>query len=175
MQLQPGEVERFREVQPMHRNVLIRYLVPIEAVVVSAIILPLGLTRGGADQTTLLVIWFLCAIVLPLGIAFGFRLTTVVTDRRLVATFRPFVSKKIDLDQIESAEAVKYSPLMDAGGWGVKHSRKFGSVLNVAGEHGVFVRYTKNGKPKKMLVGSEHPGEIADAVGKPPAGDADAG
>jgi len=169
MQLQPGEVERFREVQPMHRNVLIRYLVPIEAAIVSAIVLPLGLGTS-ARVDVMLAIWFVAAILLPLAIAFGLQMTTVVTDRRVLASFRPLSAKRIDLGDIESAEAIKYSPIADAGGWGVKFSRTFGTVLNVSGEHGVLLCYAKNGKPRKMLLGSERPGELADAIAKPPAG-----
>jgi len=169
MQLQPGEVERFREVQPMHRNILIRVLMPSEAVVMSGIMLPLAFGQSGSARDTLLLVWFGSAIVLPLLIAFGLRLTTVVTDRRVLARFVPFSSKSIDLGAVESAEAVKYSPIADAGGWGVKFSKKFGTVLNVSGEHGVFVNHIKDGKTKKLLLGSERPGELAEAIGVLPA------
>ena len=153
----------------MHRNVLIRYLLPIEAVVVTAIILPIALSGGGNDRVVLLAIWFLAAVALPVGVIYGLGLTTVVTDRRVIARFRPFVTRTIERDAIDSAEPVKYSPIGDCGGWGIKGSRKYGAVLNVAGEHGVFINYTKNGKPKKMLIGSEQPGTIAETIGKPAA------
>ncbi|MEM7756174.1 MAG: hypothetical protein AAF297_11125 [Planctomycetota bacterium] len=169
MQLQPGEVERFREVQPMHRNPIIRYLLPVEFFVMTAIFLPLGANASGNDQITLAIVWFCCGVILPLALAFGLQLTTVVTDRRLLTRFRPLGTKSIELDHIDAAEPIKYSPLGDVGGWGIKGSRKFGLVYNVAGEHGVLLNYTKDDKPKKMLIGSDHPGDIAVAIGKPPS------
>ena len=164
MTLMPGEVESFREVQPMHRNALIRYLLPIEAVVVTAIITPIAFTAGQGNQLELLIVWIVAAVVLPAWIAFGLRMTTIVTDRRVVARFPPFAHRSIDLADIESADAIKYSPLMDAGGWGIRYSARMGAVLNVSGDRGVHVHYRKGEKAKRLLLGSERCGELADAI-----------
>lgn len=160
----------------MHRNWIIRVLMPMEAIVVSGMMLALASTATGSDRTALIVGWLVAGLLLPAAVAFGMRLSVVVTDRRLTARFIPFffANKTIDLDQIDSAEAIKYSPLADAGGWGIKSSRKFGAVLNVAGEYGVHIRYRHKGEPRQMLIGSEHPGELAAAIAKakanPPTG-----
>lgn len=150
----------------MHRNWLIRVLMPMEAIIVSGIMLALASTATGSDRTILIVVWLVAGLLLPAAIAFGMRLSVVATDRRLTARFIPFffADKTIDLDQIESAEAVKYSPLTDAGGWGVKSSRKFGAVLSVTGEYGVHIRYRHKGEPRQMLIGSERPGDLASAI-----------
>jgi hypothetical protein len=164
MTLIPGEVEYFREVQPMHRNALIRYVLPVEAVVVTGIIVPIAFTVGQDKQLELLIVWIVAAVLLPAWIAFGLRLTTIVTDRRVVARFPPFAIRSIDLSDIESAEAIKYSPLMDAGGWGIRYSMKMGAVLNVSGDRGVHVHYRTGEKTKRLLLGSERCGELADAI-----------
>ncbi len=148
----------------MHRNWLIRVLMPMEAIIASGILLGLAAAATGPDRAILIAVWIGAGLVLPAAIAFGLQLRTAVTDQRLVARFVPFARKSIDLADIESAEAIKYSPLMDAGGWGIRLSRKFGLVLNVSGEHGVHIRYRKNGKPKQLLIGSERSYALADAI-----------
>jgi hypothetical protein len=66
----------------------------------------------------------------------------------------------IDLENIESVEAVRYSPLRDYGGWGIRHGSA-GKAYNVSGNQGVVLRL-KNGKT--VLLGSQRYEELAAAI-----------
>ncbi len=103
------------------------------------------------------------AVVLAFDAFFlwGLRLRTIVTRDELRVGFRPLALKRIPMDTITRAEAVKYDPLGDAGGWGWKRSRRWGAVRNVWGDRGVAIEF---GDGKKKLIGSQRADELAAAI-----------
>lgn len=156
------ENELFREVQPMHQNMIIRIVMPIEMVVMAAVILPLALGPARHQWVELLLMYIAFGVVLPLMIM-TIRLVTVVTDRRVLIRYRPFPGREIDAASIRSAQALKYNPLLDAGGWGWRVSAKFHRVFNVSGDRGVHIRYGER-KKDQFLVGSRRAEELAEAI-----------
>jgi hypothetical protein len=66
-----------------------------------------------------------------------------------------------DIDQIYVRE---YSPLAEYGGWGIRYSRN-GRAYNVRGNKGIQIS-KKNGK--RILLGTQHPDEVAIALRKHP-------
>ncbi len=106
---------------------------------------------------------FILAIAIPLMFYF-FELRTFVTKEGLYYQFFPIHFKKhlIRLNEIEKIEAVKYNPLIDYGGWGIRY-RFSGKAYNVSGKEGVKV-YLKNNK--HILFGSQRFKELAMSLKK---------
>lgn len=126
---------------------------------VGSVAIVIGVTAQSAPMTGL----FAAGVILAVDLFFllGLRLRTVVTRDELRVGFRPMPLKRIAIEEITRAEAVKYNPLVDAGGWGWKYSRKHGATRNVWGEHGVAIRYGEKGR---MLIGSKRADELAMAI-----------
>lgn len=105
--------------------------------------------------------------VLPLGLTVNLLCQrTIVTDTELSVSFGalfPLYRRRIALADIASAEAVTYSPLAEYGGWGVKWGRG-GMALNARGNRGVRLTLRDG---KRVLVGSQRPGELAEALTAP--------
>jgi hypothetical protein len=159
---QTSDTLLFREVQPLHQNLIIRVLLPLESLVTAAVVLPLALGPAKHQQTTLLLVFVVAGILLPASLMM-LRLVTEVTERRIRIKFLPFPGREIDPATITSVEAIKYNPLGDAGGWGWRGSRKFHRVLNVSGDRGVHIRWGA-GRTDQILVGSRRPEAFAEAV-----------
>jgi hypothetical protein len=112
-------------------------------------------------------LWLACAIVgfvavaLPLFI-FSCCLTTQVRRDALLLQFVPFHLRPLAVDYraITSCQAVKYNPLLDYGGWGLR-SGAGGKAYNVTGNLGVRLEFTTG---QALLIGSRHPLELAAAI-----------
>lgn len=150
---------RFEETQRLGQNRLVRAIMVIEPVFLGLIFLILGLGPARSSWPTLLAAWVGIALVMPLVVT---RLTmrTLVTDDELLVRWTRLFRLRIALSEVETAEPVRYNPIADAGGWGVKLSRKYGRVYNVFGDRGVAVVAGK----KRALVGSQRPDELAEAI-----------
>ena len=81
------------------------------------------------------------------------ELRVFITLDGLYYQFFPIHIKKhvIKFSEIKKIEAVKYRPIIDYGGWGIKHGFN-GKAYNVSGNFGVKI-YLSNGK--NILFGSK--------------------
>jgi len=74
----------------------------------------------------------------------------------------PFAKKNINWSEIQSIAIVKYSPLSDYGGWGVRYSLTGnGWCYNVSGSDGIKLIRT-NGKP--LLIGTQQKEEAEKII-----------
>lgn len=105
--------------------------------------------------------------VLPLGLAVNLLwLRTTVTETQLSVSFGalfPLYRRSIARADIVSFEAVTYSPLAEYGGWGIKGAPG-NSALNARGDQSVRLTLRDG---KRILVGSQRPGELAEALTAP--------
>jgi len=89
------------------------------------------------------------------------RLRTEVRPDGLYVRFVPFTRQhRFSWDEIVSAEARRYRPLLEYGGWGVRWSRS-GKAYNVSGNRGVQLELAGG---KKLLIGSQRPQALAMAI-----------
>ncbi len=109
---------------------------------------------------TLAIVSF-TAVALPLFIA-SCRLDVAVSSDALVLRFFPLHLRPVCIDygSIASCLAVKYNPLLDFGGWGVRYGRS-GRAYNVSGNLGVQLQFTSG---PALLIGSQHPLELSEAI-----------
>jgi hypothetical protein len=95
-------------------------------------------------------------ITLLLGSA---KLTTIIDKDRIEYRFFPlhFKTHKIEWNEVEKYEVIKYHPIRDYGGWGIRYGLK-GKAYNVSGDKGLQL-YLKNGK--KILIGTQRESELS--------------
>ena len=89
-------------------------------------------------------------------------LVTEVVPGELRVRFWPFHLKPvtINLHELRDYEQVRYSPIMDYGGWGIRWGFK-GKAYNVYGNQGVKLYfYNKD----SLLIGSQKPDELLAAI-----------
>lgn len=101
------------------------------------------------------------ATVLYIGSAILFyfmRLNTNITEQSLMFSFFPFVRKKIDFNEIESLKVINYGFV---GGWGIRLFTEYGTVYNIKGNKGVYIKLI-NGKT--LLIGTQKPEELEKTV-----------
>jgi hypothetical protein len=54
---------------------------------------------------------------------------------------------------------------MDYGGWGIRYGLK-GKAYSISGNRGVFFAFTEGKKVRKLMIGSQIPEKLAEAVKK---------
>jgi hypothetical protein len=105
--------------------------------------------------------------LLILGLFYFLQLKTRIDKDGIYYRFIPFHWKEkfIAWSDVDTAEVIKYSPIGDFGGWGIKYGRK-GKAYNVSGNMGLYLRL-KNGK--KILFGTRRPEELAEVITRHPS------
>lgn len=155
----PGR-ELFRETQPLHQNIIVRIVVPLVTVALAwAGVTAFSGTLGASRWTLLAVFSGSGALLLSLMFV---RLRTVVTEDHLIISYRPFPGRRVPIESIVQADAIRYTPLSE-GGWGWRISKRYHRVFNVSGNDGVYVRYGE-GSADRFLVGSRDAKALGDAI-----------
>ena len=128
----------YEETQRLHHNAIVRYVVPVSCLFAVGLAAAIMVSQGASGQD--LAILLAIGLGIPFCIAWLAMHTTVTEQTLRIRTLLAF-SKSVNTDTITHAEAIRYNPLADCGGWGgPRPSRKFGVVYNMAGDRGVLVR-----------------------------------
>ena len=105
------------------------------------------------------LIGLIIAFVLTIGVGlllYNMRLMVQIDDEKIHVRFRPFVNRTIYWTDVEQAYIIRYKPIMDYGGWGIR--RRFGKIAySVAGKDGLQLKL-KDGK--QILIGTQKPEEV---------------
>lgn len=152
----------FEETQRLHENMVVRVVVPVSVLFSVGLAAAVLAAQGAAAS----------AIAATIGIGVGVPLALCMLTQRTVVRedlvrVRSVVGWGLAFPtgDVLSAEAIRYNPIGDCGGWGVRRCRKFGLVLNVSGDGGVLVRYVdQGGRDKSVLIGSRRGEELARAI-----------
>lgn len=130
--------------------------------IVQQLILGKPVGNNPASDTELIILVVIFGLGLPL-LFFMTKLVVEVRDDGLYIRFFPFhfSFRKIPLEDLKTCEARTYSPLKEYGGWGIRYGPK-GKAYNVSGNRGVQLE-PANGK--RILIGSQKPEELAEAIG----------
>ncbi len=115
--------------------------------------------QGKLDVTNLVAPFFTLGIFALITVFLNLK-TKVFSDSISVIMFPFVINKVIKKEDILKAEDVKYSPLLDWGGWGIKISFK-GIAYTMYGNRGVKLTM-KNGKI--ILLGSQKSYLLFDAI-----------
>lgn len=97
-------------------------------------------------------IWFFYAL----------KLKTLVDDKGISLTFKPFLlnHKFIPFEEIEDIKKIKYNPILECGGWGLRWYKN-GRAYNVSGNIGIEIKL-KSGKI--ILIGTTKADEFMNFI-----------
>jgi hypothetical protein len=124
------------------------------------------------------------ALLIPVAVAvlvggavpwllWAMRLTVRVEPGHLHVRFFPFRRRDIPLREIARWQVRTYRPIREYGGWGLRHSLTGrGWAYNVRGNRGVQLEFTDG---RRLLLGSQHPEELAAALDRASAQAGDVG
>lgn len=107
-------------------------------------------------------LWGLGIIVLVILFFISLKLSTTLTEEGIYVQFFPvhWKPKFYAWETIERKEVVKYSPLLDFGGWGIRFGRK-GKAYNVKGNKGLQIIFkTRNG----LIIGTQKAEELQNVL-----------
>lgn len=110
------------------------------------------LNSSQIDNIALPLIIFL-AILLAI-----WRLKTEIDADEIRMHVFPFFKKRVKWSEIRSVEVVDYG---FQGGWGIRHSDRYGWIYNIRGKMGLALTLT-NGK--KFLIGTQSEIELAELI-----------
>jgi hypothetical protein len=116
--------------------------------------------RSGDSFTASLFVMCVVSVAAPAFIAWV-RLRVTITEHEIVVSLRPFIGRRIPLDQIVSAEARTYRPLLEFGGWGIRWGRGGVRAYTIDGNQGVELRLLDG---RRVLLGSRRPEELAATI-----------
>jgi hypothetical protein len=108
------------------------------------------------------LLWPALAVTLAVAVwTAGARLITEVREDGLFIDFIwLWPERTIPWDQITGVETRTYRPVRDFGGWGVRWATR-GIVYHARGKQGVRLILASG---ERVLVGSQRPGELAEAI-----------
>ena len=146
----------FRESQSMRSQWLWTIILGVEMFSFVILFLALGI------KTPILIMIF-PALGLNLFLYF-MKLVTEVRKEGIYLRFIPFHFKwvKIDYTDIKQFESIKYNPMRDYGGWGIKWGPK-GKAYNISGNLGVKLMLNDG---KRIMIGSQRPDQMVEAISK---------
>ena len=120
------------------------------------------------EKNSMILTWVLTTSIILMGFVIALlwymKLKTRISSFALQFFFTPiFISKTIRWEEIEYVELINYGFV---GGWGVRFSLKYGTVYNVGGRMGLFIKL-KSGQ--KLCVGTQKPEELRRMLAKFPS------
>ena len=145
----------FREVQPLRQQRLFVVILSVVAVIVLLSLLSSGASTPLGAVIALGSLGLVAALILAASLE-----TTVDRDVITLAFHFLWPKRRIRISEVRKAEATKYSPLLDYGGYGVRLGFR-GWAFNVRGDEGVFVE-TNDGS--RLMIGSQRPRELEAAI-----------
>ncbi len=160
----------FREVQKMDQ-LWVRLVVGITVVIswygaYQQLFLRKPFGNNPAPDWMIIVFLLVFGVIFPLFF-YSLKLITEVRKEGLYIRFYPFHFSFIffPIRNIQSYEVLTYNPIRDYGGWGIRYGLK-GTAYNAKGNRGVCFEFTGGSKVKKLMVGSQVPEKLSEAVSR---------
>ena len=147
----------FRESQSMRQWWLWAIVLGVQAISFILVFREEGISTG-------IWLWIIFPMFGINGLLYFAKLVTEVREEGIYLRFIPFHFKwvKIDYTDIEQYESIKYNPMRDYGGWGIKWGRE-GKAYNVSGNLGVKLMLNDG---KRIMIGSQRPDQMVEAISK---------
>lgn len=124
-----------------------------------------GIQVGDSPAPNEVMIVVFLALCIILWVYFSLKLEVWIDQDGFHYRFFPLIykNKLISKLEIQRFEIRKYSPILDYGGWGIRHGfgRKWGKAYNVSGNIGLQLYLTSG---KKVLFGTQRSQAIIYAM-----------
>jgi hypothetical protein len=111
--------------------------------------------------------WMIWLVLVLVGIGFPalfatMRLIVTVGEDQITIRYKPFTTRRIGFEEIESCEARTYKPIKEYAGWGIKGWSVERMSYSVSGKEGVELSLRDG---KRVMIGSQKTGQLAEAIG----------
>jgi hypothetical protein len=156
----------YREVQRFRQLWLWLLIAAISGVsiwsFVQQIILGKPFGQNPAPDVSVVIIAAIFGLGCPI-LFYAINLTTEVRSDGLYYRFSPFhwSFRRIPTESLSNYEVQTYRPIRDYGGWGIRYGHG-SKAYNVSGNRGVMLELSDG---QKLLIGSEKPEDLANAIG----------
>ena len=158
----------FKEVQKfgLWLRLLLVFLM-MTVVVIECFALISMLTKPNPPGSGSVAVLIILGICLPLILCVLFWMVKLVTEVRLgglYVRFFPFHLRfqRIPVEDLQKYYAQTYQPIKEYGGWGIRYSFGLKSkAYNTSGNRGVQFIFNDG---RKLLIGSQRPDELVDAI-----------
>ncbi len=156
---------QFDEKQEFRKKWFWIALLSIITVFVPIAILSAGKANWEVEETGNLIGLGIAGLVIlfVLLLMYFCNLNVSIDEYELAYKFSPFhfSRHKIYWDDVAEASVIKYNPLLDFGGWGLRYSFRHGKAYNVWGNMGLRIKLN-NGK--RITFGTQKPNELAAVI-----------
>jgi hypothetical protein len=156
-----SETQRFD--QPFIKLVVYPIAIVIWVYFIVQVLADVPVGDDPAPDAFVVVFWLLFGIGLP-GLFHGIRMETRVGPAGVHLRHFPFHRQFLrwPFEEIRSAQARTYRPLVEYGGWGIRIGPA-GWAYNVKGNRGVQLEIDPG---RRVLIGSQDPESLAAAIAK---------
>jgi hypothetical protein len=113
---------------------------------------------GNSSQKIALIPILILFIILVFFYIMNLK-TTIYADRIEIKFFPFGIHKIYKFQDIEKMEVLKYNPIMDYGGWGIRLG-----AYNVSGNKGLKIYYRKKTFLNSILIGTQKPEELSTLI-----------
>ena len=110
--------------------------------------------------------WMIWLVLVFVGIGFPalfltMRLIVTVHGDQITIRYKPFTTRRIGFEEIESCEARTYKPIKEYAGWGIKGWSVERMSYSVSGKDGVELTLRDG---KRVMIGSRKAQQLAEAI-----------
>jgi len=115
-----------------------------------------------AKTKPLSVLMIISPTLIIMALFFIMNLKTVINTTNISIQFYPFIRKpkKYNWSDISRIELIKYNPLLDYGGWGIRGFSD-NKAYNIQGNIGLKLYFKDN---TKLLIGTQKPKELNEVI-----------
>lgn len=147
----------FHESQPLRRQgLIVLAVIAADIVVLTLVVVP-------GDATAWVVAVALATLIAVTALVLVAMLETTVDGDAITVAFRGlWPTRRILLTEVRRAVALKYRPLFDYGGYGVRLGLR-GLAFNVHGDEGVLVEMRSG---SRVMIGSQRAHELESAIAR---------
>lgn len=121
-----------------------------------------NLVSNSINKNSIETATIVSAIVMVLVAIFFYimNLKTKIYNDRIEIKFLPFgIHKVYNLKDVEQLEIIKYNPILEYGGWGIR----FGAY-NISGNMGLKIHYKKTNFIDSILIGTQKEEELSKII-----------
>ena len=154
----PAETNASRETTKFSGWVIL--LVSLPVVLVLAVLFANALLHH--EKTDLLILGGLILLTLAVAVLLSnHSLLLIIDETGICFRYRPYVLRKkcFSWADIKSARIVKYEPISDFMGWGLKKSRKYGNGYTTRGSTGLAITLRNGERFMFTVIDIEQAGE----------------
>lgn len=129
----------------------VMYFIILAEVPVLVLLSVLYATSDDKQEMAISLGVILGAMALIFGLIFNLKLETRIDSNRIAFRYFPFIKWRIfPKERIKSAKVIKYSPITDFGGWGIKGNNTT-KAYSIVGDEGLLLDI---GEKKKIMIGT---------------------